>query len=244
MVQMREYRGFVSNIYVYMSFIQATMAILFFAILVVFEKNLLKAELILFLGLICLVFFLIQYLRAPRAFSRVILNSEGIRCGAVFIRYDDIKTVSISKGYAENWFGFRHLESLTGIYQHRELRFEDMICINCDFKGYRTKRCVYIPKNRKTESILTSYSQKFMVLFNNHTEQLAEKPKIINTYTVLYLAGVLAICLVFCVVMVLIVSAGLITAYKLALLIPIGLIIILTEAFKELILAFVLRKIN
>ena len=50
--------------------------------------------------------------------------------------------------------------------------------------------------------------------------------------------------IVFCVVMVLIVSAGLIVAYKLALLIPIGLIIILTEAFKELILAFVFRKIN
>lgn len=164
MVQIKV-KGFVSNIYAFLNlFTTGVWGIFVIFITLPTNEDVSCVPMIFVLCVGITVYFFSNYLCAPIAYARFFMNSSGIGCGKEFVRYENIERIVICRGYVEKGFGFRFLENVLGIQQHTEIYVEDMICINCDSVNFRmrlAKGRMYIPINKKTDSIMRMYCKDY-----------------------------------------------------------------------------------
>ena len=234
-------KGFVSGIYVCVNFISM---ISFFALASTFffsDDKFLYIAYILFLLLSGIIIQISQYLRAPAAYRRFAINATGIRCGNIFIKHEDVDYIKICRGYVNERFGFQFFENITGVSQHNEVYVEELICINCSFIGYNrkaSKRCIYIPKNKKTDMIMKAYCVEYVKALEMQSHKLQNKVTV-NSNLKLRITATSILCLLLTVFLMLTFVNGLINIYKMICLFPIGILLIMLLSLKPYITDFI-----
>ena len=248
MVQIK-YNGFVSNIYFCVNLLLAIVFGLFFTSLIwLFDNAQVHAVhyLILFCFAVILVIF-VEYFRSPAIFKRVVINSEGIRCGKLFVKYENIEKITVTRGCVYEWFGLSWFQDMTGIPQHAEVTVEDIICINCDFQGFKSKKakgCIYIPRNQQTDEILRRYSEDYADLSDALLSEGESNFKIRDKYETIRVIGISLLLLFVSVLLIFSAILGYTSAYKIAIVLPLGIILILLSGFKNHATSFLKKRIN
>ncbi len=156
-------KGFVSNIYVYLNMFLSAFGAFLFATLAYFIEHQIILSIVLFS-----VFFIFDFfspcLYAKYAYVRFCIDEKGIKCGKKYITYDSIKDVNLVEGSIEEKIGPFKVDNYTGRIRGIEIFLEDMICINCDFSGFKGANQgekFYIPRNKKTDMILKKYCKRY-----------------------------------------------------------------------------------
>lgn len=201
MVQLK-YRAFASNKYAYIQLFQLGAIAIFSALFTYFLIDDIVFSLVLLI-IVPTFFFLFFYLSNPLAYKRVCVNSEGIRCGKTFVKYSDVINVTIVDGYVEEWQGFRFLEKTFGITQSIDYYIGDIICVNCEFNGFKPKnpeKYIYIPKNKKSEEILERYCEKYIIASKDKSQTIKKRPKF-SKYFIPTCIKSAVVCPVFCVIL-------------------------------------------
>ena len=238
-------KGFVSNVYVVVNTIITISFLLFFLILFWFDKNKISfpVYMALLLALGTVINFLL-YLNAASAYRTYEINNLGIRCGKIRIKFENIEKVSICRGYVEEYFGFSFFERLTGVSQHNEIYVEEMICINCDFEplnSKKSKKCVYIPKNKKTDALMRKYCKKYeQVKKESDKREKAQTNREIKS-RIIMLAFVT---LFFVFIITLLAMNGFLNVYKAILLSVVGLLLLFLLSFKPFVTCFFASEIS
>ncbi|MBQ8689021.1 MAG: hypothetical protein IJ515_01495 [Clostridia bacterium] len=217
-------KGFGSNIYVALNFVGALFVVLYLSGLAAVSGGGFNA--LWFATVFCIfgaALTLFQRARAPLAYKRFSVNSEGVRFGNRLVKYSEIHSINVSSAYVNEWFGFAAFESLTGRRAHTEIPTEDVICINCEFRGYGRKQtdgCIYVPRNKKTDALLKKYCKAYADIQANKSEKC---DKATNRGAVLYYVLATAIlCVAVCFVTAMFFVQGLINVVGVALLVACG----------------------
>lgn len=163
-------KGFGSNIYVYVNLFFALVGILCSSVLFVISGWNFNIVLpLLMISFLIAANFISTYIFAPLAYKRFMIDSQGIYFGKTFIEYGNISSVKLARGYIDERFNFKFVEDFLSIKQHRTIYVEDVICINCEFAGFETKKpCVYIPKTKNTDALLRQYCNQYVALFEEN----------------------------------------------------------------------------
>lgn len=246
MVQVK-HKGFISNIYVFYNLITAVFFTSLFAVLIWSNRE--GFPYLLFLCMLPFIFFAVQviyYIRAPIAYGKYEINAEGVRCREKFIKYEEISRITICESYVAEWFGFRFVETFLGVSQHEKVSIEDMICLNCEFMGYKSKKaksCIYIPKNKKTDALLKKYCIVYTDLLNANPEKCNRELSMYdgrNTVCIVYTAIMSSIIFIAC---VLLVSNGIISILRAVLVATTGTLSITSILCKRIITSWLRCKL-
>lgn len=212
-------RGIVSRVLVFTNLIHGFVFSLCFSCLIWIFDNGIHVMLVGFV-FSNIFFHIFNYLIAPVAYKKYEISSQGIKFGKIFVDYSRIQSISINKGYVEEWYGFRFIENVFEIPQHNTYFVEDMICINGEFTNFRKADCVYIPLNEKNDNLLKMYSQKYVDILNtqpkNELGLAIYDKKQIKTF----FATAVPFCLFMCAVLVIFVYNGFIKTYKALIFLP------------------------
>ena len=243
MVQMKV-RGFVSNVYFYVNLLLSAFLALLFAMLLVIEGRSFSLPNILFPCIVFCFVMLGEFLHAPKAYKRFSITSSGVRCGKEFIRFEEIEKIAICKGCVHEWFGFRFIENVFGILQHTEIYVEDMICINCDYRGFNAKNLIYIPRNSQTDQIMRTYCKNY-----NEISDIRNKETFGGcfSYGERFLGRIIAVCILCLLAVVAMVFAmiyGNVSVYKAIILASFGIAWMIMAVFKREIAALISKRIS
>ena len=236
-------KGFVSCVYVFYNLVTAVVFGAFIFACLFSKETCVPAILFALVGFA--FYFIGNCLRAPIACKRFFINSEGIGYGKAFIKHEDIERVVICRGYVEKWFGFRFVENLSGIEQHDEIYAGDMICINCDFRGFRGKKnknAVYIPRNKNTDSIMRKYCTAYASQFPEIKDETQEKIEKNSRKTLWRIVRVSLIYLVLSIIIILLAGNGVIGICKAAFITLFLFLWGFLAAFEEQISDFIFQK--
>ena len=236
-------KGFVSSVYVVYNLFTAVIFGFLIFVCVFSKEAVLPAVLLAFGGFA--FYFLPNRLRAPIAYKRFTLKSEGILYGKNFIKYEDIERVVVCRGYVEKWFGFRFVEKLSGIEQHAEICAGDMICINCDFRGFRgrkNKNAVYIPRNKNTDSVMRKYCTAYASQIPETKDETREKTEKNSRKTLWRLVAASLVCLILSGVIVLLAGNGAFGICRAAFIILFLFLWSFLVAFEDHISDFIFKK--
>jgi len=240
-------QGFVSNIYVFVNFITAVIGGIFFILLIFLgDNNFYYIPATLFLVYHAMFSFLTDYRHAPVAYRRFTVNSEGVRCGKLFVKFENIERIVFRRGYIEEYYGFKFWEDFSGMEQHIEIYVEDMICINCDFEGFKTKKseeCIYVPRNKKTDMLMRKYCDKYATLVNSLADKYENTTQKCKGKISSRVFGVIVLFFMISLITVMLVANDMMSIYKVVFLIPMGLLWILLLVFKDRVTMFVSSRI-
>lgn len=152
-----KYKSFVSNRYVFWNMCVSILFGAFLSMLATFGDSIWRSLLCFSLfGTAAFGAFSIQ---APFAYQRIKIDQNGVRCGRMAVSYADIQSISVVTGYVPEWRGVLLMGSM-----YENIYIEDMICINCEFAGFRLRKakgCMYVPRNARSERLLAEYCAQY-----------------------------------------------------------------------------------
>ncbi len=240
MVRMKS-KGCVSNIYVCINIICGVAFAALFSFLSCFDgHDFLAIPFVLIFCVCFMLFYGVNSFKAPFAFKKYQINSNGIYCANSFIPFEDIKSICVERGYVQERFGFRFLEELTGIPQHTDIYLEMLICVNCNFVGYSRKPHgrIYIPLNEKSHKLMLQNCRLYVEVLDDVKATLNNREKKLKKSKLYFLAVLLVIAFL-CFSCVLFVANNLINIYKGIIVLTLGVLLIVLLAFKRTIVCFI-----
>ena len=207
--------GFLSGIYVKLHLITLVLfASLWFSVIVIDSKDITSViPFLVFLAFLCLLFYIRFYVPSPYAYKRFVINSSGIKVDDMEMKFENIKTITIERGYIFEWFGFKFIEKVTGIIQHEEIYLEEMICINGGFEGFKKKK-IYVPMTKETDKAMRTYCDAYAPVANRFASEgrgfitLNKKHEILKIIIMFIAAAIAAAIMIACSV------SGIFSVYK------------------------------
>ena len=226
-------KGFIGSIFVYLNLISGMLFVLF-----VISNFLLFGEFHPLLPFFLLACFIVDYTISPLAYTRYKVDGDGIKCGKVLIKYDEIENVSLHHGVIYSWYGFRLLEEYTGFKQHFNIHVGTILSINGSFSSFdseNAKQSLCIPLTKKVHELLKIHCPKHLKSFN----EAAISDGICDQHEQMFIGRI-----VFSALILLLYSSGLIAAISFLSVPIIGAMICLIEAPPFLSLALFKGEIS
>ena len=203
-------KGFVSNIYVFLTLIYPVLGFLIVAntvSLILIEEgfSVMLIPLVIFLlGFFIGGFFIGLYRIAPVAYKRFSLSEEGVSFGGRSLKWSEIESINIKCGFVKIWYGHSLFKKSFWMGSYDEIPVEDIICINCDFSTFRgkaAKNCIYIPRNAKTEQVMQEYCPNYAAVADERDKN-PYLPKILRRDTFPGLILITGLCVMVCALMI------------------------------------------
>ena len=240
---MVQIKGFVSNIYVYTILFVGMIGSTFLSVFYYFVSDSFSVfNILIFFSFI--IFIFLRRLGAPFAFKRFSLNSEGIKFDKMFLKYAEIKTISIERGCVEE-YNSRFFENLTFINQHDDIFVEEMICINCLYSGFKPKRknnLIYIPRNRKTDAFMRKYCKAYENAVEESNQNHTYYPPKSRYRIFIFFLPLCFFSFVLCMIVASLFTNGELNVFELVCVLILGFASIITFCFRYYITSFISNK--